>query len=115
GGAKKRVGRRDEHPATPHGSERCNALPTMHALQWCLALCNRCNGNGNGNGKGNGRCAEPADGTIPGRCKGASLPARLPIGGQATRPSPRNAISALEPDIPDRVESRVSQSACYKT
>jgi hypothetical protein len=30
GGAKKRVGRRDEHPATPHGSERCNASSVSH-------------------------------------------------------------------------------------
>src|SRR6195952_1602664 len=41
GGAKKRVGRRDEHPATPHGSERRNASPVLMAQQWRLALCNR--------------------------------------------------------------------------
>src|ERR1700712_209625 len=43
GGAKKRVGRRDEHPATPHGSERCNASPAKHQQQWRLAsaLCSR--------------------------------------------------------------------------
>src|ERR1700712_4177849 len=38
GGAKKRVGRRDEHPATPHGSERCNASPARHQQQRRLAL-----------------------------------------------------------------------------
>src|SRR3954467_2067864 len=41
GGAKKRVVRRDEHPATPHGSERCNASSakkTQHRRP-ALALC----------------------------------------------------------------------------
>src|ERR1700712_3386806 len=47
GGAKKRVGRRDEHPATPHGSERCNASPAQHQQQWRLALADRCNVNVN--------------------------------------------------------------------
>jgi hypothetical protein len=51
GGAKKRVGRRDEHPATLHGSERCNASPAQHQQQWRLALCNR-NRNRNRNRKG---------------------------------------------------------------
>src|SRR5205085_1227896 len=43
GGAKKRVGRRAEHPATPHGSERCNASPARQTKQWrlALALCSR--------------------------------------------------------------------------
>src|ERR1700712_5737713 len=45
GGAKKRVGRRDEHPATPHGSERCNASSARHQQQWRLALRSRRNGN----------------------------------------------------------------------
>ncbi|MDB5760745.1 MAG: hypothetical protein JWM30_4034, partial [Burkholderia sp.] len=31
-------GRRAEHPATPHGSERCNASPAQHQQQWRLAL-----------------------------------------------------------------------------
>src|SRR5438067_11951634 len=39
--SKKRVGRRDEHPATPHGSEPCNASSAQQAQQWRLALCNR--------------------------------------------------------------------------
>src|ERR1700712_4221750 len=47
GGAKKRVGRRAEHPATPHGSERCNASPAQQAQQWRLALAARCHGNVN--------------------------------------------------------------------
>src|ERR1700712_760881 len=47
GGAKKRVGRRAEHPATLHGSERCNASPARQAQHWRLALADRCNGNGN--------------------------------------------------------------------
>ena len=38
GGAKKRVGCRDEHPATPHGSEDFRVSPVQHALQWRLAF-----------------------------------------------------------------------------
>src|ERR1700712_2673915 len=43
GGAKKRVGRGDEHPATPHGSERCNASSARKQQQRRLAfaLCSR--------------------------------------------------------------------------
>src|SRR5881628_256402 len=41
GGAKKRVGRRDEHPATPHGSELCNASPARLASQRRFALAGR--------------------------------------------------------------------------
>src|SRR3954470_16846161 len=41
GEAKKRVGRRDEHPATPHGSEVCHASPVHQTLHERLALCNR--------------------------------------------------------------------------
>jgi hypothetical protein len=37
GGAKKRVGRRDEYPATPHGSERCNASPARQTQQYLKA------------------------------------------------------------------------------
>src|ERR1700712_3516874 len=38
GGAKKRVGRRAEHPATPHGSERSNASPAQQHQQRRPAL-----------------------------------------------------------------------------
>src|ERR1700712_993722 len=58
GGAKKRVGRRAEHPATPHGSERRNASSARHQQQWRLALRSRCNVNVNVPDNGNGRCAE---------------------------------------------------------
>jgi hypothetical protein len=50
GGAKKRVGRRDEHPATPYGSERCNTSSVRKQQQWRLALARcHCNGNVKGN------------------------------------------------------------------
>jgi hypothetical protein len=53
GGAKKRVGRRDEHPATPHGSERRNASSARQTQQRRLALALR-------NRNRNHPCAKPA-------------------------------------------------------
>src|SRR3954466_6288874 len=38
GGAKKRVGRRDEHPATPHGSEKATLHPPSTSSNGAL-LC----------------------------------------------------------------------------